>query len=107
MVLKNVRCADAKSELICWVSKGVKRGWRKVVSRKKFIETQKKVCDILEKSSIVLTDAEKENIEVADFGLGDIESTGLQIVTYINTDRVCAKELIMFAGQTCPEHRHV
>ena len=77
-----------------------------MVSREKFIEIQKKVCDVLDNSGIVLTEAEKENIEVADFGLGDIESTGLQIVTYINTERVCAKELIMFAGQTCPEHRH-
>lgn len=25
---------------------------------------------------------------------------------YVNTDRVCAKELIMTPNQTCPEHRH-
>jgi len=24
----------------------------------------------------------------------------------VNTDRVCAKELVLFPGQTCPEHRH-
>jgi D-lyxose ketol-isomerase len=24
----------------------------------------------------------------------------------VNTERVCAKELVLFAGQTCPEHRH-
>ena len=77
-----------------------------MVSRDKFIEVQKRAFEMLEKNKIVLTDIEKENIEVADFGLGDIERTGLQIVTYVNTDRVCAKELIMFAHQTCPEHRH-
>jgi len=60
-----------------------------------------------EKAGIVLTPAEKENIEVADFGLNDLEYTGLQIVVYVNTERVCAKEMVLFPGQTCPEHRHV
>lgn len=45
-------------------------------------------------------------IEVADFGLGELERTGLQLVTYVNNDRYCAKELVLFPGQTCPEHRH-
>jgi len=62
---------------------------------------------LYEKAGIVLTPAEKESIEVADFGLGDLERTGLQIVVYINTQRVCAKELALLPGQTCPEHRHV
>jgi len=59
------------------------------------------------KAGIALTPAEQENIEVADFGLGELERTGLQILTYINTERVCAKEMVLFPGQTCPEHKHV
>jgi D-lyxose ketol-isomerase len=59
------------------------------------------------KAGIVLTPAEKEGIEVADFGLGDLEHVGLQIVVYVNTERVCAKEMVLFPGQACPEHRHV
>jgi D-lyxose ketol-isomerase len=55
---------------------------------------------------IVLTDAEKERIEVADFGLGRLAVEGLQLITYINTERVCAKDLVLTPGQTCPEHRH-
>lgn len=47
-----------------------------------------------------------EAIEVADFGLGDVEKTGLEVVVYVNTDRCCAKELVMFPHQTCPEHKH-
>ena len=54
----------------------------------------------------MLTAAERAGIEVADFGLGRLEQAGLQIVVYINTERVCAKELVLFPGQTCPEHRH-
>lgn len=25
---------------------------------------------------------------------------------YVNTEKCCAKELVLFPGQTCPEHRH-
>ncbi|HML45829.1 MAG TPA: D-lyxose/D-mannose family sugar isomerase [Clostridia bacterium] len=57
-------------------------------------------------AGIVLTEAESQNIEIADFGLNDLERTGLQLVTYVNTKRCCAKELVLFPGQTCPEHRH-
>lgn len=61
----------------------------------------------LDSIGIVLRDDEKQNIEVSDFGLSDLEHTGLQIVIYVNTERVCAKELILMPGQVCPEHRHV
>ncbi len=56
---------------------------------------------------IVLTDDEKARIEVADFGLGRVEKVGLQLLTYVNTPRVCAKEMVLLPGQTRPEHRHV
>lgn len=60
-----------------------------------------------QKAGIVLSDKEKENIEVADLGLGKIKKIGLQIVTYINTERVCAKEMVLIPHQVCPEHKHV
>ena len=60
----------------------------------------------LEDAGIVLTPAEEREIEVADFGLGRLDEIGLQVVVYVNTERVCAKELVLFPGQTCPEHRH-
>jgi len=62
--------------------------------------------DLLKKAHIAITPQEKENIEIADFGLNDIENVGIQVVVYVNTDRYCAKELVMFPRQICPEHRH-
>jgi len=62
--------------------------------------------EYLKRAGIVLTPEESAGIEVADFGLNDLERTGLELVTYVNTERVCAKELVLFPGQTCPEHRH-
>jgi D-lyxose ketol-isomerase len=30
----------------------------------------------------------------------------LLVFVYVNTDRYCAKELVLYPRQTCPEHRH-
>ena len=69
-------------------------------------EARERAAAMLADAGIVLTAAESAAIEVADFGLGRLEETGLQIVVYVNTERVCAKELVLFPYQTCPEHRH-
>ncbi|MCL4499791.1 MAG: D-lyxose/D-mannose family sugar isomerase [Chloroflexi bacterium] len=61
---------------------------------------------MLSRAGIALTEEEARTLEVADFGLGRLMSEGLEIVTYINTDRYCAKELMLFPRQTCPEHIH-
>jgi D-lyxose ketol-isomerase len=61
---------------------------------------------MLADAGVVLTASERAGIEVADFGLGRLDEVGLQIVVYVNTERVCAKELVLFPGQMCPEHRH-
>jgi D-lyxose ketol-isomerase len=58
-------------------------------------------------AGIAVREDEAANLEVSDFGLGDLARTGLQILVYVNTDRVCAKELVLTPGQTCPEHVHV
>ena len=60
----------------------------------------------LEAAGIALSDVERDAIEVADFGLSRLHEVGLQLLVYVNTDRYCAKELVLFPGQLCPEHRH-
>lgn len=67
---------------------------------------RERVLDILKRACIILTPEEERNIEVADCGLGNIKRLGLQAVTYVNTDRYCAKELILLPWQMFPEHRH-
>lgn len=67
----------------------------------------KEALKYYEKAGIVLTDEEKQTVEVADFGRGIVNELGLQLVVYINTDRVCAKEMVLLPHQTCPEHKHV
>src|SRR5690554_4860427 len=67
---------------------------------------REKTCEYFRKAGIVITESERDSIELADFGLDDIERSGLQILTYVNTDRYCAKELVLLPNQSCPEHRH-
>lgn len=69
-------------------------------------EARERAAAMLDEAGIVLTPHEREHIEIADFGLGRLDEIGLQIVVYVNTDRVCAKELVLFPHQQCPEHRH-
>ena len=64
------------------------------------------VAELLNKSGIFLTEDEIGNIEITDFGLNNFNHAGLIIHTYINTQRCCAKELIMLPHQVCPEHVH-
>jgi len=77
-----------------------------VLQKKEMELAQKRAMEYLKKAGIVITEEEKEKIEVADLGLGELEQTGLEILVYVNTDRCCAKELVLFPHQTCPEHRH-
>ena len=77
-----------------------------MISKEKKQEVIEKSLEYFKKANIVITEEEKNNLEIADFGLNEIETTGLEILVYVNTNRVCAKELVMLPNQTCPEHRH-
>ncbi len=77
-----------------------------MIKRSEVREAQTKAAEMLADVGIELTAEERENIEVAELGLGELDRTGLELVIYVNTDRYCAKELVLFPGQTCPEHRH-
>lgn len=77
-----------------------------MIKRSEVRRIQARALAMLKQAGIILTPEEAANIEVAELGLGEVERTGLELVTYVNTDRYCAKELILFPRQTCPEHRH-
>ena len=69
-------------------------------------QAQAYAAEQLAAAGIALTPAERDAIEVADFGLSRFREEGLIVLVYVNTDRYCAKELVLYPGQTCPEHRH-
>jgi D-lyxose ketol-isomerase len=77
-----------------------------VITREEQREAQAYAAEQLAAAGVVLTDADRGSIEVADFGLGRLRDIGLMVLVYVNTDRYCAKELVLYPDQTCPEHRH-
>ena len=77
-----------------------------MIDKKQFEAARLKAIAYFDKAGIILTEEEKKSIEIADFGLSDLDRIGLEVLVYVNTTKVCAKELIMFPGQTCPEHIH-
>ncbi|MRH42782.1 D-lyxose/D-mannose family sugar isomerase [Aquibacillus halophilus] len=77
-----------------------------MVAKDEYLIAKKRTNDLFEQAGIVLTKQEKEAVEIADFGLNQLELQGLELITYINNDYYCAKELVLFPNQTCPEHKH-
>lgn len=73
---------------------------------KELEQARNSAASFYKKAGISLSEEEKRKIEIADFGLNDLHKTGLALLTYVNTQRVCAKELVLLPWQTCPEHRH-
>ncbi|TFU96791.1 D-lyxose/D-mannose family sugar isomerase [Streptococcus cuniculi] len=67
---------------------------------------KERILDFYRNSGIVFSQEELTQIEYADFGLGNIEIEGLNLIVYINNERYCAKEMVLLPGQTCPEHLH-
>src|SRR4030043_25342 len=62
------------------------------------VKARKGAAAMLKKAHIAITPREAENIEVSDFGLGDLDNVGLLVVTYENNDRYCAKEIVLLPG---------
>lgn len=77
-----------------------------MITRSDLEKAQKLAVEYFRRAHIAITPEEAARIEAADLGLGELWQTGLELLTYVNTDRVCAKELVLAPGQTCPEHWH-
>lgn len=81
-------------------------GCDNMITRTQYENVVNKAIKYLENAKIAITEEEKSRIEVADFGLGKLETFGLSLLTYVNTQRCCSKELILLSHQACPEHIH-
>ncbi|MCC6683424.1 MAG: D-lyxose/D-mannose family sugar isomerase [Phycisphaeraceae bacterium] len=69
-------------------------------------QRQQEASAMFARAGLFFKQQEQADIEIADFGFSQFERLGLGVYVYVNTDRCCAKELAMWPGQTCPEHRH-
>ena len=78
-----------------------------MLQKKVIEERQEWTFTQMKNAGIILTREEKDKIEVSDFGLSNLDEIGIQLLVYVNTERVCAKEIVLLPNQVCPEHKHV
>jgi D-lyxose ketol-isomerase len=76
------------------------------MTRPEYKTAQKRGAEMMLDAGIQISEKEASNIEVADFGLGNLEKEGAQILTLIQTDRISVKIIALFPHQTEPEHWH-
>ena len=69
-------------------------------------QARSEAARMLAGAGIVITPAEREAMEVVDFGLDDMDHYLIGVVIYVNNERYCAKELILLPRRICPEHYH-
>ncbi len=77
-----------------------------MLTRQQAEGARRRAAAMLRDAGIVLTPEEASKLEIADCALGHLESEGLQLITYVNNERYCAKEIVLFPHQTFPQHRH-
>lgn len=77
-----------------------------MISRKEYESTRQRAAELIRRSGIALGHGELDRLDVVDFGLGEIEQTGLQVLPVVETDAVSIRLIAMLPGQTCPEQRH-
>ena len=77
-----------------------------MITRAELESARRRAAVLLECAGIVARQDELERIEVADMGLSELEQSGVQILTLVDTEKIAAKVLVLFPYQTEPEHRH-
>ena len=52
-----------------------------MISRQEYERAAARACEMLRQAGIAITPEERSRVEVADFGLGELERSGLQLLT--------------------------
>jgi D-lyxose ketol-isomerase len=78
-----------------------------MITQSEYDSARQKAAAILQNTGLTLRPDEIDSMEVADFGLSELEISGAQILTLINTEQIAVKLLVLFPHQIEPEHTHV
>lgn len=77
-----------------------------MITRDQYTSAQQRAATMFARTGLALTRLELSEIAVADFGLSELDCTGGQILTLVDTQEIAVKLIAMFPGQVLPEHRH-
>ena len=78
-----------------------------MISRKELERYQREACKVFDRASIVVTpDGSRDGSKSPISALANSSRRGWACSCTSTPQRCCAKELVMWPRQTCPEHRH-
>jgi D-lyxose ketol-isomerase len=77
-----------------------------MITHRQLDAVRQQAIEILKAAGLSVRQDEIDQMEVADFGLSELERSGAQIITLVDTDRLAAKLLVMLPDQIEPEHWH-
>jgi D-lyxose ketol-isomerase len=61
---------------------------------------------LIQGTGLPMRPEERERIEVADMGLGELKQMGLMMLTLQATQELAVKLIALYPWQACPQHRH-
>jgi len=77
-----------------------------MITKQELADVCQQSVELITAAGLTLTDTDRQNITAADFGLSQLRTQGIQIVTLFATERIAAKILVLLPFQTEPEHWH-
>lgn len=77
-----------------------------MITEKQLTDAQHAAAGLFRRANLGVTSEEIERIEVADFGLSNLDREGAQILTWVQTDRIGVKLIALTPWQTLPQHWH-
>jgi D-lyxose ketol-isomerase len=77
-----------------------------MITREQYKDARCRAAELLEKAGVLARPDEVARIEVVDLRLSELEETGLQILTLVNTGEIGVKVLALFPGQAFAQHKH-
>ena len=77
-----------------------------MITRAQARAARERAAGLLTRAGVVVRPNELDRIEVVDLGLSELQQTGLQILTLVDTPHIAVKLLVLFPGQTFAQHKH-
>lgn len=77
-----------------------------MLTRQAYEEARRWAWEFVQRAGLPLREEERAGLDVAELGLEELETTGLQILTLAATEWLGAKLLILRPHQFFPQHRH-
>jgi len=77
-----------------------------MITKKQVLMGRDAASVLMEKACVAMSLQERDDMEVTDFGLENYPAEGAQIITFINSQKVCFKAICLMEGQILPEHTH-